>query len=122
MSVQYLLDENLPPLYQEQLLRYQSDLTVLMIGELSAINTPAKGALDPEILIWCESNNFILVTNNRTSMPVHLAEHLSQHRQVPGIFVLRPFASIGQIIDDLILIALAGEPQEYQNRITYIPL
>ena len=57
MTVQYLLDENLPPLYQEQLLRYQSDLTVLMVGELSAINTPAKGTLDPEILIWCESNN-----------------------------------------------------------------
>jgi len=55
-------------------------------------------------------------------MPVHLAEHLSQNRQVPGIFVLRPKATIGQIIDDLILIALAGEPQEYQNRITYIPL
>ncbi len=122
MSVQYLLDENLPPLYQEQLLRYQSDLTVLIIGELSAISTPAKGTLDPEILIWCESNNFILVTNNRTSMPVHLDEHLSQYRQVPGIFVLRPKATIGQIIDDLILIALAGEPQEYQNRITYIPL
>ncbi len=122
MIIQYFLDENLPPLYQEQLLRYKSDLTILMVGELSPINTPEKGTLDPEILIWCESNNFILVTNNRTSMPVHLAEHISQHRQVPGIFVLRPKATIGQIIDDLILIALAGEPQEYQNRITYIPL
>ncbi|MGK7945961.1 MAG: hypothetical protein AB4058_15975 [Microcystaceae cyanobacterium] len=49
MSINYLLDENLPPLYQEQLLRYQSDLTVLMIGELGAINTPQKGTLDPEI-------------------------------------------------------------------------
>lgn len=122
MSVQYLLDENLSPVYQEQLLRYQPDLTVSMVGELSAINIPAKGSLDPEILIWCERNNFILVTNNRTSMPVHLSEHLSQHRQVPGIFVLRPKATIKQIIEDLILIALAGEPQDYQNRITYIPL
>jgi hypothetical protein len=122
MSINYLLDENLPPLYQEQLLRYQSDLTVLMIGELGVINTPKKGTLDPEILIWCECYNFILVTNNRTSMPVHLAEHLSQHRQVPGIFVLRPKATIRQIIEDLILIALVGERQEYQNRITYIPL
>ncbi len=55
-------------------------------------------------------------------MPVHLAEHLSQHRQVPGIFVLRPKATIGQVIEDLILIALVGEQQEYQNRITYLPL
>ena len=33
MSIQYLIDENLPPLYREQLLRRHSDLTVWMIGE-----------------------------------------------------------------------------------------
>jgi len=77
MSVQYLLDENLPPVYQEQLLRYKPDLTVLIVGELSAMNIPEKGNLDPEILIWCERNNFILVTNNRTSMPVHLANRIT---------------------------------------------
>ncbi len=122
MRVRYLIDENLPPLYQEQLLRYQPELKVLMVGELSHLNVPAKGTLDPEILIWCEKNNFILVTNNRASMPVHLADHISKNNQVPGIFVLRPKATIGQIIDDLILIALLGEPEEYQNRITHIPL
>lgn len=122
MRVRYLIDENLPPLYQEQLLRYQPKLKVLMVGELSDLDTPAKGTLDPEILVWCEQNNFILVTNNRASMPVHLADHISKNNQVPGIFVLRPKATIGQIIEDLILIALLGKPQEYQNRITHIPL
>lgn len=60
MTIKYLIDENLPPLYQQQLLRYQPGLTVLMLGEPT---TPPKGTLDPEILIWCELNNFILVTN-----------------------------------------------------------
>ncbi|MDJ1184968.1 hypothetical protein [Roseofilum casamattae] len=31
-------------------------------------------------------------------------------------------ANIGQILDDLILIALAGDPNDYQNRIIHIPL
>ncbi|MFN6541258.1 MAG: DUF5615 family PIN-like protein [Nostoc sp. EkiNYC01] len=119
MKIKYLLDENLSPLYQEQLLRYQPDLTVLLVGEPE---TPPKGTLDPDILIWCEINNFILVTNNRSSMPIHLTEHLAQNRHIPGIFVFRRKVTIGQIINDLILIAQVNESEEYQDRITHIPL
>ncbi|MDJ0716476.1 MAG: DUF5615 family PIN-like protein [Prochloraceae cyanobacterium] len=119
MSIRYLIDENLPNLYREQLLRRSSDLTVWAVG---APGAPSRGTLDPEILFWCEQNNFILVTKNRASMPVHLAEHLAQNHHIPGIFVLRPKATIGQIIDDLILIAEVSEMSEYRDRITHIPL
>lgn len=115
MSIQYLFDENLSPLYREQLLRLQPDLTVWMIGDPGV---PPKSTLDPEILIWCEQNEFVLVTNNRTSMPVHLADHLQRRNSdsqafechIPGIFVLRPKATIGAILEDLILIAQVGIP------------
>ena len=42
MSVQYLLDENLPPLYQEQLLRYQSNLTVLLNNLLTGLRQKTR--------------------------------------------------------------------------------
>ncbi|MBO1347798.1 MAG: DUF5615 family PIN-like protein [Hormoscilla sp. GUM202] len=119
MNIHYLIDENLPPLYREQLSRRQPDLTVWMVGDPGV---PPKSTLDPEILIWCEVNNSILVTDNRTSMPVHLAEHLTQKRWSLGIFALRQKATIGKIIEDLILIARAGDPKDYPDRITYIPL
>lgn len=115
----YLIDENLPPVYQTQLLRRQPEITVWMVGDPG---TPPKGTLDPEILLWCEQNQFILVTNNRRSMPVHLAEHLSQNRHIPGILVLRPKASFGKILDDLIFIAEVDENDEFCDRIVHIPL
>lgn len=62
MSIQYLIDENLPPLYQEQLRRYLPQSTILMVGDP---NVPPKGTLDPEILLWCEQHDFILVTNKK---------------------------------------------------------
>jgi predicted nuclease of predicted toxin-antitoxin system len=119
MTIKYLLDENMSSVYREQLLRYQPELTVLMVG---TPNTPTRGTKDPDILHWCEQNNFILVTKNRSSMPVHLVEHLAQGYHVPGIFVLRRQAEIGQVIEDLILIAATAEENEYQDQITYIPL
>ena len=75
MSLKYLMDENLDPIYQTQLRRKEPDLIVWAIGDP---NTPSKGTLDPEILLWCEKYSFVLVTNNRSSMPVHLNEHLAQ--------------------------------------------
>ena len=53
----YLIDENLPPVYHTQLLRRKPELTVWMVGDPG---TPPKGTLDPEILLWCEQNQFIL--------------------------------------------------------------
>ena len=63
--------------YKIQLVWQSPDLVVWMVGEP---NTPVQGILDPDILTWCEKYNFILVTNNQTSMPVHSGEHLAQNR------------------------------------------
>ncbi len=68
MALKYLIDENVDPIYTVQLRRLKTDLLIMAIGDLT---TPPKGTLDPEILLWCEENDFVLVTNNRKSMPVH---------------------------------------------------
>ncbi|WP_449416818.1 DUF5615 family PIN-like protein [Phormidium nigroviride] len=119
MTIKYLIDENMSPVYREQLLYHQPDLIVLTVGDLGV---PPKGTQDPEILCWCEENNFILVTNNRRSMPVHLAEHIAQNRHVPGIIAIRFKANIGRVIENLREIAGASFENEYQDRIQYIPL
>jgi len=73
--LKYLMDENVNPVYINQLRRRKPDLIIRAIGEP---DTPLKGTLDPEIIIWCEAYNFLLITNNRTSMPVHLVDHIIQ--------------------------------------------
>ena len=83
MSVKYLLDENIDPVYSVELLRHEPQLIVWMVGDPGA---PKKGALDPEILSWCESHNFALVTKNRKSMRGHLTDHLAEgHHVTDGI-------------------------------------
>jgi hypothetical protein len=106
------------PGYRIQLLAKQPDLVVLAVGDPGV---PPKGTLDPEILIWCEENDFILVTNNRRSMPVHFAEHLELGHHILGILSLRRRADIGRIIEDLIVIAEASFDDEYKDQIVYIP-
>lgn len=117
--LKYLMDENVNPVYVKQLRRREPELVTWAVGEP---DTPAKGTLDPEILIWCEVRGFTLVTNNRASMPVHLAEHLAQGYHVPGIFILNPGMSVGETLDELILIAEASFSKEYQDRVIHLPI
>lgn len=117
--MRYLLDEHIDPRLRAQLLRVVPELDVWIIGDPGA---PPLGTLDPHILVWCEHNDFVLVTNNRRSMPRHLADHLAQGRHMPGIFVVNVTMNMGQVIDELVLIAGATEPAEYRDLILYLPI
>ena len=120
MTLKYLLDENVNPVYKIQLRQRRRDLVIWAVG--SEPTTPPKATLDPEILLWCEEYDFVLVTNNRTSMPVHLVDHITAGRHVPGIFLLNPKLTIGQNIDELIFVAEGSFDNEYQDQIVNLPL
>ena len=118
-EISYLLDENVNPVLRAALLRAEPDLVVWQVGMLGA---PALGTLDPEILLWCEANQFILVTNNRKSMPVHLQDHLAEGWWAMGIFILNAEMSVGETVAELLLIATASSAEEYQNQIIFLPI
>ena len=118
-ETRYLLDENTPRAIGDQLLRREPSLGVLAVGHSPA---PPGGTLDPDLLVWMEREGYCLVTRNRSSMPQHLRDHLAAGQHVPGIFVLRPRATIGEVVNDLLLIAQASHPGEYQDQLVYIPL
>ena len=115
----FLIDENISKIYRTQLLYHEPSLTVLMIGDEGA---PSRSTSDPEILKWCEENNYNLITNNRKSMPKHLSDHLKAGHHVPGIFTINLDVPIGLIIEQLILIAGASHEDEYMDQIVFIPL
>ncbi|MGB5770048.1 MAG: DUF5615 family PIN-like protein [Crocosphaera sp.] len=119
MYLKYLIDENVDPIYPTQLRLKQPELTILVIGEPL---TPFKGTKDPEILSWCEEYGYILVTNNRRSMPVHLKDHINMNKHIPGIFILNPQLTIGQNIEELLLIAESSYSDEYKDQIIHLPL
>ncbi len=83
---------------------------------------PPAGASDPDILLWIEENGYILVTENRSTMPLYLSEHFDAGRHIPGIFWIRPNDSLYLIIDELYLIWMASTADEYEDRTLFIPL
>jgi hypothetical protein len=118
-SIHFLLDENVPPWFRTELLKREPQMVVWRVGMLS---TPPRGTPDPEILCWCEQHRFVLVTNNRKSMPVHLRAHLEEGGHIPGILILNPGMTVGATFDELVLIWAASAEGEYRDRIEYLPV
>ncbi len=118
-KVRYLLDENVNRAIQRQLRRLDPSIEVIAVGEPGA---PPAGSSDSEILEWIEKNSYILVTENRSTMPVHLKEHWAKGGHVPGVFFLRPFASLSAVIEDLYLIWLVADAEEFVDQTFYLPL
>jgi hypothetical protein len=118
-ALHYLIDENIGPHLRSVMHKTARQITVWCVGDAGA---PQRGAKDPEILRWCQMHDFILVTDNRRTMPVHLQQHLATGAHVPGILVLPAKLTMKEIIDELVLIWEASLPNEYQDQIRYLPV
>ena len=118
-DIGFLLDEHVPPIIQARLNQREPRLRVYTVGDNAA---PMRGTSDGELLRWIEANQCLLVTNNRATMPLHLAAHLAHGRHLPGIVQLPRRLNVGVVIEDLLLIWAAGQPDEFQDQILYLPL
>lgn len=117
--IQYLLDEHVDKRLRKALQRLAPALAVGCVGDSDA---PSLSTADPDILAWCERHAFLLVTNNRRSMPAHLADHLAARRHMPGILVLNIHDSIGFTTSELILIWETCTVDEFEDRIWFLPV
>lgn len=112
-TISFLLDEHVPLIIQAQLEQIEPRVRVYAIGDGIA---PPKGTPDPDILSWIEAHGCILITNNRSTMPVHLHTHLARGQHVPGIVQFPRRMNVGAILDDLLFIWGASLPGEFQDQ------
>jgi hypothetical protein len=117
-AIKYLFDENVDDALRKGLLLHWPDIVAWKVGDVGA---PKRGTPDPAILLWCEKHSFSLITNNRTSMPVHLKDHLAASHHVPAIFILNPDMTMGETIDALAFLWAASGSEEYADQIRYLP-
>ena len=77
MKVKFLLDENLSPRLKTAVLRLNPKINILRISDPTTL---PLGSFDPEVLLYLNRSQRLLITDNRTSMPGHLKEHWEQDR------------------------------------------
>jgi hypothetical protein len=90
MPLAFLLDENQRGLLWRAIQRHNRSSTyILDIGRVGDPTDLLLGTTDPEVLLWAENADRILVTFDKKTMATHLAAHLQTGRHSPGIHSVR---------------------------------
>lgn len=117
-QIRFLLDEDTSHVIQKGLEYRHPEVEIRVIG---GAGVPPLGTKDEEILEFLEREAYILVSSNRSTMPMHLETHLQKGGHIPGVLLLRPRFSYREIIDTLELILFASAPEDFRDQVVYIP-
>ncbi len=117
-QIRFLLDEDTSHAIRNGLRHRHPEVEIRVIG---GDGVPPIGTKDEDILEFLEREAYILVSSNRSTMPMHLEGHLQKGGHISGVLLLRPGFSYREIIDTLELILFASVPEDFRDQVVYIP-
>jgi predicted nuclease of predicted toxin-antitoxin system len=79
------------------------------------------GIEDTEVLAVAASDGRILITHDKSTMPDAFGKFI-QVTESPGVFVISRGYKLADVAEELVLVWIASEPEEWVNRIIYLPL
>lgn len=116
MKVRFQADADLNQILLKAALRREPtiDFQTAHAAGLVALN-------DKEVLAKAADQGRVLVTHDRKTMPTHFAEFIATEES-SGVIIIPQKLSVSAAVEDLILIWVASESEEWINRIKSIPL
>lgn len=122
MPLRFVADENLRGRLWNAVMRRNplsaNPIDMARVGDY--LDLPL-GTTDPDILLWAEREDRIVVTTDMSTIPAFLAGHLAGGRHCPGVFLVRPRRRLTEILDFLEIAAYASESWEWRDQCWFVP-
>jgi hypothetical protein len=116
VTVRFLADEDLDSDIIKGLRFREPAIDVLDIK-----SADLRGSKDPFVLELAAEQDRILITHDRRTMTQYFQKRLATGLPSPGIFVVPQRSAIGDIIESLLLVWTASQPEEWSNQVVYLP-
>jgi hypothetical protein len=87
----------------------------------SATVASLEGLSDTEVLSLAARDGRILVTHDSKTMPRHFATFI-QSQQSAGVIVVPQHLAVSVAVEELLLVASATSPEDWTDRICFLPL
>jgi len=110
-------DENFNNDVVRGLFRRKPDLDLVRVQDAGL-----SGADDPAILEWAAGENRVLFTHDVSTMTKHAYDRVRDGKRMPGLFEVGREVSVGNAIDDILLIAECSLEGEWEGQVRYLPL
>ncbi len=114
--IHLLADENLNNDIVRGLSRQNTSAIFLRVQDVGL-----QGIKDPEVLQWAAERNYLVVTHDVNTMIAYANNRILRGLKMPGLIVISQTASVGVVMDDLMLLVLCSEDKEWDSQIIYLP-
>jgi len=116
VKIRFQADESLSYALIQAVLRLEPSIEFTTARDAGAL-----GLGDPEVLAIASRSGRLLITKDKATFPQHFATFIA-HSKSSGVIVIPPHLTIAQIAEELFLVWLVMEAEEWINRITYLPV
>lgn len=79
-------------------------------------------APDPAVLEWAAQEERILLTHDIQTLVNDAYVRVEQGLPMPGVILVPNLLAIGQALTDLEIAIGAGNPEDFADQVTYIPI
>ena len=117
MKVRFLADADLNRAIVSGVLRREPS-----VDFLTAQAAGLRGMNDPAVLALAAERQRVLVSHDVGTMPAHFHAFRSAGIPSSGVFLIPQSLDVGAAIDELLLIWLASEASEWEDRLEWLPL
>jgi predicted nuclease of predicted toxin-antitoxin system len=117
VTVRFVADENFNRAILVGLQRRAEHSDVARVQDVGL-----RTADDPRVLQWAADQGRVLVTHDIRTIPDHAHERVSAGLPMPGVIIVRCVLPIAVVIDELVIIEAASDPEDWKDRVHYLPL
>ncbi|MDJ1169812.1 DUF5615 family PIN-like protein [Roseofilum sp. BLCC_M154] len=111
-----LADENFDNAIIRGLLRRNCNIDVVRVQDVGL-----SGIDDPTILEWAADRDRVLLTHDVATITRYAYERIEQNLPMAGVIEIPMGASIGQAIEDILLLLECSIEDEIAGQIHYLP-
>jgi predicted nuclease of predicted toxin-antitoxin system len=115
--IRFAADEDFDNDIIRGLRRRQPEIDVLRVQDAGI-----RSAADPVVLAWAADEDRVLLTHDVTTMSAHAIDRVRIGQRMPGVIIVHQHLDIGNVIDDLVVIAGCSSATEWINQVYYLPL
>ncbi len=117
MKVRFLADADLNKAIVSGVLRRQPSLDFL-----TAQAAGLRDMKDADVLALAAEQQRVLVSHDVGTMPTHFRTFRSDGKHSAGVLLVPQSLDVGTAIEEILLIWLASEALEWENRLEWLPL
>lgn len=117
MTVRFVADENFNRAILVGVQRRVEHLDMVRVQDVGL-----RMADDPTVLQWAADEGRVLVTHDIKTIPGFAHQRVSAGLPMPGVLIARSALAIAIVIDELVIIEGASDPEDWKNGVHYLPL